>query len=314
MEGQVNDHINSEVPLKTVIDGGVEKNKDTLQKERKRNTIIFPVLTACALYLIYWSFQVGFAGLFAFMFIAAPMSFLAFVYYSKIRQGTYLINKLDGKVVDALDTVESSAPENTSGMGARSEVPPEIRGWNWGAFFLNWIWGIGNSTYIALLMFIPVVNIVMIFVLGMKGNEWAWRNRLWRDIDHFKATQRKWAIAGVLIVCVGFPTFFVVVQGLMKGDAYKLSLVEIQNSVEVQELLGTPIEPGFMVWGNVQEGSKSSKAVLNYTITGPKGEAEAFLHAEKKIDKWVMHSLLVYSERFNKKIVLHSSREKMPNN
>src|SRR5215813_2581633 len=61
--------------------------------------------------------------------------------------------------------------DNTSGQGERAIVPPEIRGWNWGAFLLNWIWGICNDTYIALLMFVPLVNVVMIFVLGAKGSE-----------------------------------------------------------------------------------------------------------------------------------------------
>ena len=60
--------------------------------------------------------------------------------------------------------------EYISGLGKDSVVPPELKGWNWGAFLLNWIWGIGNSTYIALLMFVPFVNIVMFFMLGAKGH------------------------------------------------------------------------------------------------------------------------------------------------
>ena len=66
--------------------------------------------------------------------------------------------------------------ENTSGQGVAAVVPPELDRWNWGAFFLTWIWGIGNNTFIALLMFVPVVNMVMPFVLGVKGSAWAWRN------------------------------------------------------------------------------------------------------------------------------------------
>lgn len=41
--------------------------------------------------------------------------------------------------------------ENTSGQGVAAVVPPELDRWNWGAFLLNWIWGIGNNTFIALL-------------------------------------------------------------------------------------------------------------------------------------------------------------------
>src|SRR3990170_1543286 len=56
--------------------------------------------------------------------------------------------------------------ENTSGQGKAAVVPPEVDRWNWGAFLLNWIWGIGNNTFIALLMFVPFANFVMPFVLG----------------------------------------------------------------------------------------------------------------------------------------------------
>jgi len=92
--------------------------------------------------------------------------------------------------------------ENTSGQGKLATIPEEIRGWNWGAFLLNWIWGIGNNVWIALLTLIPYVNIIMPFVLGVKGNEWAWRNRKWDSIEHFKRVQRNWARVGKYIIVV----------------------------------------------------------------------------------------------------------------
>lgn len=59
---------------------------------------------------------------------------------------------------------------------------------------LNWIWGIGNNTFIALLMFVPFVNFIMLFILGAKGSKWAWKkNKKWESIEEFKAVQRKWA-------------------------------------------------------------------------------------------------------------------------
>ncbi len=93
------------------------------------------------------------------------------------------------------------------GQPKETPIPPSLDHWNWGAFLLNWIWGLGNSTYIALLMFVPFVNIVMIFVLGAKGSKWAWKNRLWENEGHFKSVQRKWAIAGVAVMA-GFILFF----------------------------------------------------------------------------------------------------------
>lgn len=85
----------------------------------------------------------------------------------------------------------------------KSIVPPEIKGWSWGAFLMNWVWGLFNKTYIALLLFVPFVNFVMLIMLGLKGNEWAWRNKEWESVEHFKRVQRKWAIAGFVVLVVG---------------------------------------------------------------------------------------------------------------
>ena len=94
---------------------------------------------------------------------------------------------------------ESIATENTSGQGKGAAIPAEIRGWNWGAFLLNWIWGIGNSVWIALLALI--LGPIMAIILGVKGNEWAWRNKKWNSVEHFKKTQQVWTWVGVVFIC-----------------------------------------------------------------------------------------------------------------
>lgn len=38
--------------------------------------------------------------------------------------------------------------ENTSGQGRSAVVPPEIKRWIWGAFLLNWIWGIKGDRWV----------------------------------------------------------------------------------------------------------------------------------------------------------------------
>ncbi len=97
---------------------------------------------------------------------------------------------------------------NTSGLGKFAEIPNEIKGkWNWGAFLLGWIWGIGNSTWISFALFIPYVGFVMPFILGLKGNEWAWRNKQWDSIDHFQRVQKEWRKWGVIIVVALFIFF-----------------------------------------------------------------------------------------------------------
>ncbi|MFA5976456.1 MAG: ribonuclease G [Elusimicrobiota bacterium] len=90
--------------------------------------------------------------------------------------------------------------ENTSGHGIATVVPEEIKQWSWGAFLLNWIWGISNGTYIALLALIPYVGFIMAIVLGFKGNEWAWRNKRWESVEQFQRVQKKWTLWGVGLV------------------------------------------------------------------------------------------------------------------
>jgi hypothetical protein len=76
------------------------------------------------------------------------------------------------------------------------EVPPEIRRWNWGAFMFSWIWGVGTRTWISLLALIPCFNLVFIFILGAKANEWAWKTGEYRDLETFKRVQESWNRAG----------------------------------------------------------------------------------------------------------------------
>ena len=84
------------------------------------------------------------------------------------------------------------------------DIPPGIKGWSWGAFLWNWIWAIFNNTWIGLLALIPGVNLVMIFVLGAKGREWAWKNKKWDSVEHFNRVQRKWSLWGIWLVIAGF--------------------------------------------------------------------------------------------------------------
>ena len=97
----------------------------------------------------------------------------------------------EAPIMNATSTV------STYGGGVNGPFPAELAGWNWGAFLLNWIWGVSNGVWISLLCLIPVVGFIMIFVLGAKGNEWAWQNRKFESIEQFKAVQSAWAKWGV---------------------------------------------------------------------------------------------------------------------
>jgi len=179
--------------------------------------------------------------------------------------------------------------DNTSGQGKGAVVPPEIRRWNWGAFLLNWIWGAANGTYIAFLMFVPLVNVVMIFVLGAKGSEWAWRNERWRDVEHFRRVQRQWAIWGLVawiavIVLYGGGTL-VFISLFTKTEPYLMAVARLINSPAAISELGTPIKPGFP-WGNISTTGDRGHAELSFSATGPKGHGTVDVKATKDVGVW----------------------------
>lgn len=80
----------------------------------------------------------------------------------------------------------------------QGNVPEGVKGWSWGAFLLGGFWAIGNRTWIGLLCFVPFIGFIFAIILGIKGREWAWKNKKWQDLDHFNRVQREWSRLGIL--------------------------------------------------------------------------------------------------------------------
>jgi len=93
--------------------------------------------------------------------------------------------------------------DERSGKGEASIIPNEIKGWNWGAAGLTWIWGVPHGVWISLLVLIPFVNIIMWIFLGLKGNEWAWKKQQWESVEKFISYQNKWKPWGIAFFILG---------------------------------------------------------------------------------------------------------------
>jgi len=120
---------------------------------------------------------------------------------------------------------------NDSGLG--KPAPAEIaRGWNWGAFWLPFFWGMSHRTYQTLLVFglalatlcvdgvlftsksnmLPQIGFASALLwlagiplsiwYGARGNEWAWQNRTFQSVDEFRSIQKVWATWAVVIFVV----------------------------------------------------------------------------------------------------------------
>ena len=178
-------------------------------------------------------------------------------------------------------------------------IPAEIDRWNWGAFLLNWIWGVGNNTFIALLTLVPFVGLVMPFVLGAKGSRWAWRNGRWDSVEHFKRVQRRWAIWGVVIwlgaiaLCAG--TFGGTFYLLRHSEAYELGASTLQASTQAARVLGAPITTGYPM-GSISTNGTAGRAILSFSATGTKAAGQVFLEAVKKDGVWSLTRLTLKAD------------------
>jgi hypothetical protein len=101
---------------------------------------------------------------------------------------------------DALAPRRPGEPESA----VAGPVESELNKWNWGAFLLGPIWGIGHGVFRSLLTLVPIYGIYEWIMLGRKGNRWAWEARQWDTVESFRATQRKWAMWGIIVDVVFF--------------------------------------------------------------------------------------------------------------
>ena len=174
-------------------------------------------------------------------------------------------------------------------------IPAEIDRWNWGAFLLNWVWGIGNNTFVALLTFVPFIGLAMPFVLGARGSAWAWRNGRWDSVEHFKRVQRKWAIWGVALwlaaIALCGSLFGGVFYALKSSEAYQLAVTRLQTNTEAMSALGAPISTGTPSGKISVKGEDSREAALDFSVTGSKANGQLHVEAIKKGGVWSLRVL-----------------------
>ena len=168
---------------------------------------------------------------------------------------------------NAVPSVEySDGDYNKSGMGSVYPVPDIVADkFNWGACLLTWIWGLGNRTYITLLIFFAgcsfiapfagwIITLVMQIWFGIKGNEWAWQNKRFESIEAFHRYQRKWAAAGIILTLVTMLIVPMIILMLtipvLKSDTtamqnnqqFKKIINDVENAVLLNETMDEKCE------------------------------------------------------------------------
>ncbi len=115
-----------------------------------------------------------------------------------------------------------------------------------------------------------------------------WWQRHWRWAVPLLCLFSAAAFVGVIALLM-----FAVFEGIRSSDAYTTAMQRAREHPQVTQTLGTPIEPGWYLMGEVRVSGPSGEASLQIPISGPKGEADLYVEAEKAAGRWTHTTLLV---------------------
>ena len=129
--------------------------------------------------------------------------------------------------------------------------------------------------------------------------------------------QRNWKWF-VPVCCLGALALFAVfavlivtlVFGLIKSSGvYKDALAIARAHPAVVRALGSPIEDGIYVMGNINVSGSSGHADLAIPISGPKGKGTIYAVATKHAGQWTFSKLVVEIKETKERIDLLEYRE-----
>lgn len=109
----------------------------------------------------------------------------------------------------------------------------------------------------------------------------------------------KWLVpAGCLTGLAGVAGFIALIVSLVFGllkstTPYKEALARAQRDPVVIGRLGTPIQGGFLVSGNVSLSGATGEAQLTIPLQGSRGSGTLFVEANQKAGRWTYSTLTV---------------------
>ena len=113
----------------------------------------------------------------------------------------------------------------------------------------------------------------------------------------------------MLMVFVAFvaSVALIVFSAMKSTDVYKDALARAKAHPSVIQVLGSPINEGFLVSGNTNVNGASGEANLSIPISGPKGKGTIYVAANKSLGRWNYSGLIVEVEKTHQRIDLLQS-------
>jgi hypothetical protein len=115
-----------------------------------------------------------------------------------------------------------------------------------------------------------------------------WWSRRWKVVVAL-------SVVGGLLALAGFVTILCSLTfGLMRqSGAYQQAVAAAKSDHTVIETLGTPIEEGYFVMGEIELGRDRGYANLTIPISGPRAKATIYVEADKAGEHWSFRSMEV---------------------
>jgi len=99
--------------------------------------------------------------------------------------------------------------------------------------------------------------------------------------------------------------FMSAIFGMIKSsDAYQYPLQQARRSPAAIAALGEPMDPGWLVMGNINVNGPSGDANLQIPLTGPKASGDLFVEAKKSAGAWSYQTLVLQLDEGGKRIDL----------
>ena len=125
----------------------------------------------------------------------------------------------------------------------------------------------------------------------------------------------KWFLPVSIFSCIVLITAFVgaivlFVSSMMHSSgAYTGAVTQARMNSRVQQLLGQPMEEGFLPSGNIKVNGPSGHASLAILLHGPKGKATLFVEANKSAGQWKFTTLTVEMKDTGERVDITGKKE-----
>ena len=135
----------------------------------------------------------------------------------------------------------------------------------------------------------------------------SWFARHWKSILSI-------GCLGLILLVVAFVggIFLLVETSIKSSHAYTEAMTRAQQSPQVLEKIGQPLQPGWFISGSINTSGSSGNADFSIPLSGSKGKGTLYVVAKKSAGLWQFETLQVEVEGESQRIDLLQAEQKIP--